>query len=189
MSVVTDAVIGLPWGRPLVYADLDQMPADGHRYELLDGMLLVSPAPSSRHQAAVVELVVLLRSACHDSDFQVFVAPYDVVLADDTAVQPDVLVARRADVTERNLPAPPVLAVEVLSPSTRRVDLLLKRSRYEAAGIASYWIVDPVESRVTVLELRDGRYVEVADICGDESYEARLPFPVTITPMALIAGP
>ena len=70
-------------------------------------------------------------------------APFAVGLADDTEVQPDILVAPRAQFTERDLPAPPLLAVEVLSPSTRRVDLLLKRDRYEEAGIASYWIVDP----------------------------------------------
>ena len=62
------------------------------------------------------------------------IAPFDVALDDDTVLIPDVLVARREDLTHRNLPAAPVLAVEVLSPSTRRFDLQLKRDRYEEAG-------------------------------------------------------
>lgn len=187
MSVVTGATNGLPWSRPLTYADLENLPEDGHRYELLDGMLLVSPAPSNPHQAAVVELVVLLKTACRDRSLRIIVAPFDVVLAADTALQPDVLVARREDVTHRNLAAPPLLAIEVLSSSTRRVDLLLKRSRYEAAGVASYWLVDPDEPSLTVLELRDGRYEQVAHVTGAESYRATLPFPVTVVPAGLVA--
>lgn len=66
-------------------------------------------------------------------------APLDVVLAIDTVLEPDVVVAARADFTERNLPAPPLLAIEVLSPSSRQIDLMLKRSRLEAAGCPAYW--------------------------------------------------
>src|SRR6266511_3986985 len=130
MSVVSTL---LPHGRPLTRADLDRMPDDGHRYELVDGILVVSPSPRRAHQRAVYRLWQLLNEAC-PPDFEVLGAPFDVVLADDTVMIPDVIVARRIDLTERDLPAAPVLAVEVLSPSTRRFDLMLKRSRFEAAG-------------------------------------------------------
>ncbi|TRW44257.1 Uma2 family endonuclease [Georgenia yuyongxinii] len=90
-------------------------------------------------------------------------------LAEDTVLQPNVLVAERANLTERDLAAAPVLAVEVLSPSTRLIDLTLKRVRYEAAGTSSYWVVDPEEPAVTAWELVTGRYVEVADVTGTEN--------------------
>jgi Uma2 family endonuclease len=178
-------VTTLPWSGPFSRSDLELMPDDGHRYELLDGVLLVTPAPGSPHQTAVLELAVLLRASC-PPDLKVYVAPFAVVLATDTELQPDVLVARRDDLTARDLRAAPVLATEVLSPSTRRFDLHTKRARYEAAGTPSYWVVDPDEPSLTAWNLVDGGYVEVAHVSGDEQYEARLPFPVRVTPSALV---
>ena len=136
-----EAVTTLPRSRPLTRADLDAMPDDGHRYELIDGTLIVTPAPGLAHQCAVGELHLLLRSAC-PQELQVL-APFDVALGADTVMQPDLLLARRRDWTQRDLPTAPVLAIEVLSPSTRRVDLTLKRSRLETAGCQCYWVVDP----------------------------------------------
>lgn len=101
-------------------------------------------------------------------------------------MQPDVLVARRADLTDRNLPAPPVLAVEVLSPSTRRIDLGTKRLAFEAAGVASYWVVDPDEPSLTVFELEGGAYRKVAQVAGDDGWEGTRPFPVHIGPARLV---
>ena len=178
-------VTTLPWSRPLTYADLATMPDDGHRYELVDGTLIVTPAPVTRHQRAVLQLSLLLTAAC-PPELEVFVAPFDVVLADDTVLEPDVLVARRADLTDKNLPAAPVLAVEVLSPSTRRVDLLLKRSRLEAAGCPAYWVVDPDAPRLTAWELVEDRDAMVADVRGAEQFDARRPFAVSVRPSHLV---
>jgi Uma2 family endonuclease len=186
MTAVTTRTHGLPWGRPLVRADLDAMPDDGHRYELVDGVLLVSPAPKPLHQRVVGRLFRLLDDACPD-DCEVFVARLDVVLADDTVLEPDLLVARRTDLTERDLPAAPLLAVEVLSPSTRRFDLTLKRSRFEAAGVGSYWVVDPDEPSLIAWDLEAGRYVEAAHVSGDETYAARRPYELLVTPRALVS--
>ena len=108
----------------------------------------------------VLNLAVALRDDC-PADLEVLVAALDVAFGDDTVLQPDVLVARRSDYAERGLFGTPVLAVEVLSPSTRLIDLTLKRSRYEAAGCPSYWVVDPDLPALTVWELRGGGYVEV----------------------------
>ena len=175
----------LPFGRPLTRADLDDMPDDGHRYELIDGVLLVSPAPRTPHQLMVGGLYVALR-ASRPADMHVLLAPYDVVLADDTVLQPDLLVAPRAMFTDRDLPGAPLLAVEVLSPSTRRIDLLLKRDRLQSAGVPSYWICDPDEPSVTVLELREGSYVEVTRAVGDQPCEVVLPYPLRLVPSALL---
>lgn len=179
-----ETVTTLPHSRPLVRADLDAMLDDGHRYELIDGVLIVTPAPSWQHQRVVTRLATLLAQAC-PPDMETFVAPLDVALATDTVVQPDVLVARLSDLAERDLPAAPVLAVEVLSTSTRRVDLTLKRSRFEAAGCGVYWVIDPDEPSLTAWLLRAGAYVEVAHVRGDEAYTATEPFPVVVRPSEL----
>jgi len=101
------SVMTLPRSRPLTRADLDALPEDGHRYELIDAVLVVTPAPSMPHQRVVTRLLRLLDAACPD-DLEVFVAPFDVALATDTVMQPDVLVARQVDLTERDLPTAPV---------------------------------------------------------------------------------
>ena len=177
--------VGLPQSRALTRDDLDAMPEDGHRYELIDGILVVTPSPSYRHQSAAGQLYLLLTTAC-SNDLKVLFAPFDVVLADDTVVEPDLLVARRDDFTERDLPGPPLLAVEVLSPSTRRFDLLLKRSRYEAAGCHSYWVVDPDVPTFTAWELRDGAYGLVGEVSGEQPLTLTAPFPVTVVPARLL---
>lgn len=180
-----ESVTILPRSRALTRADLEQVPDDGHRYELVDGALVVTPAPGTRHQRAAFRLARLLDDACPD-DLEVFVAPFAVALAQDTEMQPDVLVARRADLTERDLSASPRLAVEVLSPSTRLIDLNLKKARFEVAGTPAYWVIDPLTVRLIAWELREGTYVEVADATADEGFETTVPFPVTIVPASLV---
>ncbi|HET6297565.1 MAG TPA: Uma2 family endonuclease [Kribbella sp.] len=177
----------VPWppNRPLTRDDLDRIPDDGHRYELIDGLLIMSPAPSPLHQRAVAALYRLLFAAC-PPELDVLFAPLDVVLAPDTVIQPDLLVAHRDDFTERDLPGPPLLAVEVLSPSTKRVDLMLKWSRLEAAGCGSYWVVDPDTPSLIAWEMRDGAYAQVAKVTGDEVARMHTPYDVTVVPADLI---
>lgn len=178
---------GLPWGRAFTAQDLAAMPDDGRRRELVDGTLVVTPVPGRTHQRAVVRLIVLLDAAC-GPEHEALVAPFDFQAAPDTVLEPDVLVARRDDVGEARIERAPLLVVEVLSPSTRLIDLGTKRLVFEAAGVPAYWLVDPAEPRLTVLELDAGRYVERASVAGDEAYEATHPFPVTVVPTRLVAG-
>jgi Uma2 family endonuclease len=184
MNVVTTATEG----RAFTRADLDAMPDDGRRHELIDGVLVVTPAPGRRHQRAVGELYLLLRHACPDG-LEVLLSPFDVALSDDTVMEPDLLVARTRDFTPRDLPTAPLLAVEVLSPSTRRMDLTLKRARLEAAGCPSYWLLDPHEPSLLALELVGAAYVEVAHVVGEETWRATRPFEVVLQPGALAAPP
>ena len=166
-------------------ADLAEIPDDGLQYELADGVLLVSPARRPRHQVVVGELYLLLRMSC-PPELQVLVSPVDFQPTERRSLQPYLLVVRRTDVGETRIVEPLLLAVEVLSPSTRSKDLLLKRGLYEDSGVASYWVVDPDEPSVLALELRDGRYVEAGRAVGDDLLRLDLPFPVELTPQALL---
>lgn len=168
------------------YADLERLPDDGHRYEIIDGILLVNASPIPDHQEVQFRLWRLLDDAA-PGELRVLGAPLDIVLADDTVVEPDVLVARRADFTDKNLPAVPLLVVEVLSPSTQVIDRNMKLERYQRAGIPSYWMIDPRSLRLVARELVDGAYVVVADVAGSESWSAERPFPVTVTPRDLLS--
>ena len=165
--------------------DLRDLPDDGLQYELADGVLLVSPAPRPRHQRAALNLAVLLKAAV-PADLEVFVAPLDFQPTRHRSLQPDVLVVRRDDVGEENVQGGVLLAVEVLSPSTRAKDLVLKRSLYEDSGVPSYWVVDPDDASLLVLELEDGRYVQKARVVGDEAVGLAAPFPVRVVPSELL---
>jgi len=188
MTVMTAHQATMPSGRPFTVADLDGMPDDGNRYELIDGMLLVSPAPSWGHQEMAGALFVLLRALC-PRDLRVLMAPFAVQLAMDSEVQPDVLVARYTDLTYKNLPVPPLLAVEAASPSTALHDRNTKKAFYERVGVTSYWLLDPTgDGALTAFELTRTGYREMAHVVGDASFEARAPFPVRIVPARLLDG-
>jgi Uma2 family endonuclease len=170
---------------PFTIAERDAIPEDGYRHELLDGVLVMSPTPRPRHQDVVLSLGALLKQHA-PRELKVMCAPTDVVLGERTVVEPDVLVVRRSDVGPERIDAVPVLAVEVASPSTRLIDLGRKKDVLAEAGCPSYWTIEPEGPELTVWSLRDGGYVEVARVLGDESWTAEAPFPVTITPSALL---
>lgn len=162
--------------------DLAGFPDDGLRYELVDGVLLVSSAPSEEHQIALGNLFFLMRLVVPD-ELRVHVAPFDVRFSPRRQLQPDLVVLPK----DRSAPdRTPVLVVEVLSPSTSATDRTLKRLVFEQGGIPSYWLVDPLAPSLTVLELREGSYVEVAVVTGAERYQASLPFPVEVVPVDLL---
>ena len=132
-----------------------------------------------------------LLDAAGGPDHLVLMAPFDWVAGTQTLLQPDVLVARRADVAatgDKHLERTPLLVVEVGSPSTRMVDRGTKRLAFQAVGVPTYWLVDPDERSLTVLRLQGGVYVEEAVVRGDEEYVGEEPFPVTVVPSALLKG-
>ncbi|MFT4201576.1 Uma2 family endonuclease [Gordonia sp. (in: high G+C Gram-positive bacteria)] len=177
-------VLGLPRGRALTRADLKAMPDDGHRYELIDGILVVSPSPLTIHQRISGNLYQLLRQCC-PSDHEVMYAPLDVVLADDTVIQPDLVVAPIDDYGTAGMAVAPTLAFEILSPSTRAVDLLLKKDRLRRAGCMNYWVVDPEGPSITAWALRDGDYVDAGNAVGRETLSLTDPFEIAVVPAEL----
>ena len=164
--------------------DLDALPDDGQRYELLDGELLATPAPRWIHQNVVGELFFALRSVV-PTGMRVAAAPVDVRFGPKRQLQPDVLVVHDGPLDVPRIETVPLLVVEVLSRSTRSRDLVKKRNAYQEAGVASYWVVDTKVPSLLVLELVDGAYAE-RRFTGEEAFDATAPFPVTIVPAALV---
>jgi len=175
----------MPRGGDWTVDDLAKLPDDGLQYELVDGILLVSPAPRPLHQRVVGELYLQLRQTAPE-DFEVYLAPLDFQPTRRRSLQPDLLVVRRGDMGLENLKLAPLLAVEVLSPSTRAKDLVLKRALYAESGVASYWVVDPDAATVTVFALREENYVELAAVSGEQAYDVHEPYPVTLIPLRLV---
>jgi Uma2 family endonuclease len=175
----------IPQSGPLTVADIADPPDDGHRYELIDGCLIVTPSPSAQHQWVSMKLSQLLLAAVPPG-LMVFHAPFDWIVDEHTKLQPDLLVFRRDAVDADALRIAPVLAVEILSPSTRRIDLGTKKLAIAAAGAAHYWVVDPLAPSITAFALADGEFVEAGTAVGNETLTVDRPFRVTVIPARLL---
>ena len=176
MTGLTSTRTAIPAG-PWTVADLDDFPeGDTTRYELIDGALIVSAEPSLQHQRINLALARLLQDAA-PADLEVLL-PVDLRLSLVRQIVPDVTVVRRQELAAKRVDDVPRLVVEVLSPSTRAVDLTLKRQVLQEAGVPSYWLLEPFDLVLTVLELEDGVYVE--RFRGALPYRATRPFPVLV---------
>jgi Uma2 family endonuclease len=148
LRAVEVEIMGMPAASPDVttIAELLALPEDGLRHELLDGVHVVTPAPALLHQAAVREVMAVFFAALQGHDrFQLFSSPADIVLGIRTLVQPDVFIVQRQPgkpLRRWEDVGVPVLAVEILSPTTATRDRGAKRRIYQRAGVAQYWIVD-----------------------------------------------
>jgi len=125
---------------------LHALPEDGLRHELLDGVHVVTPAPQVPHQLIVLGLIRALDAVLiRRDDLQLFTSPADVVLTPRTLVQPDVLIVRKTPgqpIRAWSEMGIPLLAIEILSPSTASRDRGVKRRIYQTSGVGEYWIVD-----------------------------------------------
>jgi len=145
--------------------DIWDTPDDGNRYEVIDGGLYVSPPPVERHQNALTVLLgYIWRYLQQHRLGKVYIAPLGVVLDDENGLQPDLVYVsneRLGIIVERGIEGAPDLAVEILSPSTRRRDRGIKMRRYAASGIPHYWIVDPPSQTLEAYEVREQGYERV----------------------------
>ena len=186
MSAVTIDEAWPGFGSAFTVAELDRMPDDGHRYELLDGTLVVSPRPTTVHQAVAGRLYGVLSAVCPD---EYLVVPEPAVQLDRvTELAPDLVVVRLEDVGGAKFTAPPLLVVEVRSPSTALIDLNRKKAAYERFGVPSHWILDPdpPQPELTIVELRDDGYAPVAKTSAP--FAVGRPFAVSIDPADLTRG-
>ena len=174
-------------GRPFTVADLDRIPDDGRRYELVAGVLVVSPRPTPAHQVVAFTLASLLAQACPDA-WQVVPEPA-VLIGPDTELVPDVVVVARDQLAGSKITEPPVLVAEVRSPSTALIDLNRKKAAYERFGVGSHWVVvpEPAKPELIVFDLNDGRYHETAHVHGEERFAAVRPFRAEVVPAELVA--
>jgi Uma2 family endonuclease len=160
---------------PYRRADYQALP-DEPRCELIYGRFYVSPSPAGPHQTVLLQLARMLDDLAVAAGGLVQIAPMDVVLAEHSVVQPDVVylsTAHRQQMRER-VEGAPDLAVEVLSPGTARRDRGEKLRLYAEAGVREYWIVDPAERQIEFLVNEDGRFV-VALPTGREYRSTVLP--------------
>ena len=150
-----------------------ELPDDGNRYELIDGELILNASPVLRHQRIVRRLTVRLDRYFEDyGGGEVFHAPTDVILNEDNAVQPDLIVvtsSRASILGEKNVQGAPDIAIEVLSSSTRRKDEILKRKLYERFGVAEYWIVDHELELVKIYRAAGGVYGKPLEISTEQA--------------------
>ena len=157
--------------RRFTIADLDAMPDDGRRYELIDGEIFVAAAPSWIHQQVVGNLHLFLRAWIDPRALgQIALAPIDILLNESSAVQPDLVYvssAKLINIRGGRYHGAPDLAVEVISPTNRDYDTITKLFRYARTGVQEYWLIDPVSRTVQVLALTDGIYVpQTANVQG-----------------------
>jgi Uma2 family endonuclease len=157
------------------YAALD----DGQRYEIIDGVLYaMAPAPNWSHQRSVSRFFKWLSIHVEDTNQgEVLFAPFDVELAPDAVMQPDVMVvlnAHRDKIISSHMVGAPDLVVEVLSRSTAKHDRHEKRKAYARAGVPEYWIADPIARSIEVLILEGGVYHSQGVFKGQETLRSKV---------------
>jgi Uma2 family endonuclease len=139
------------------YASFD----DEQRYELVDGKLeLMSPAPSTLHQAISFEIQKRIALTC-ENEVLIFNAPIDVILSQKEVRQPDLVILRTTQLhllSKRGIEGAPDVVVEILSPSTTKRDKLVKMKSYARHGIPEYWIVDPLSGVLELFSLSNDKY-------------------------------
>lgn len=161
--------------KTLTYHDYEVLPDDGRRYEIHDGELSVTPAPTPQHQIVSGRLFTALTrwADAHPGGLLLY-SPLDVILADTSIVQPDLVYLatdRLNRVSKRGIEGAPTLAVEILSPSTRTIDRVTKTRLYARYGVPFLWLVDPDARTIETFMLREDRYALGPAVTGAESVD------------------
>lgn len=152
------------------------LPDDGFRYELVNGVMLMSPSPSPLHQQVVFEISTQIGIFLRQHPIGAAYPDIDVRIASEKVYRPDlVFVAgdRVADNWER-ITEPPAVVIEVISPDHRRFDRETKFRDYEAFGVGEYWLIDPHTEQLDFYRLSDGKYVQI-DIESDAYTSTAMP--------------
>ncbi len=173
--------------RKLTYSDYAAIPDDGKRYEVLEGGLLVTPAPSPLHQRVSFRLQQQLAQFFGARSREVFAAPIDVIFSDHDILQPDLVIVERAQqVSARGIEGAPLLVVEILSPSTRRRDRGLKARRYAELGVPHFWLVDLETRRIECFRSTPAGYSPVSQAEGETISLSHPDFPDLTLDLAAI---
>jgi Uma2 family endonuclease len=158
----------MPVATKLTYEDYAALPDDGKLYELIDGELIVNPSPIPRHQWIALQISTAVHIFVRKHGLgRTYAAPVDVVLSTNDVVVPDIIFISRerlATIGDKNVTAMPDLAVEVMSPWSRKRDEVVKRNLYERSGAREYWIVDPVAETVKIYRRTGEQFERVAEL-------------------------
>lgn len=151
--------------KPYTFADISTW-KEGENIEIINGEAFMMATPSSQHQEISMEIARQLANFLEGKPCRVYPAPFGVRLFEqdndrpedvDTVVIPDIsVVCDRSKIDRYGCKGAPDLIIEILSPSTRRHDRLIKLNLYQRAGVREYWIVDPENRAVQVFLLEDG---------------------------------
>lgn len=175
----------------LTYEDYLALP-DDRRYELIEGEICMVPSPGFAHQAVIRNLAFALWEYIRLQDLGVVLqAPMDVVLSSHDVVQPDILFIsrqRRQIIADTAVQGPPDLVVEVVSPSNRERDVIVKKSLYARHGIQEYWIVEPDTRTMELLKLVGTSYQSLGLFGQEDVIETPL-LPGLRLPVASIFEP
>ena len=176
--------------------DFLSLPETEARFELVNGVVLMSPSPRPRHWRFVQEILIQIQTFARPlGGFDTY-AEVDVRLDDSTVYQPDLAVYARTPAIKppERLTSPPDLVVEILSPGSKAFDLATKRDTYERFGVKEYWAIDPQDGsepsglRVRSWRLDLARYVETA-ADGDRLASTSLPgFVLDLAPLRAMSG-
>jgi Uma2 family endonuclease len=161
------------------YDDYAQLPSHGSdRLEVIEGELILSPAPNIRHQRISSNLLGILRNHVLQNRLgEVFSAPLDVVFSPTNTFQPDIVFVsteNKGIITAANIQGAPDLLVEIISPSSDRLDRIRKPQVYAQFGVAHFWIVDPVLDLVEEYVLSGSSYRLVCERKRNETWTPRL---------------
>ena len=160
------------------YDDYASLPDDGQRYEVVNGVLVMSPAPDGPHQDAVLRIAHYLLVHVEFAGLgKVRVAPFDVQLSSKDVFQPDVFVVLNAHLSKmqkKKMIGAPDLVVEVASPSTALLDRVGKYERYAKAGVQEYWIVNVETATVQVSVLEAGGYHSLGTFQGQQTLPSQI---------------
>ena len=144
------------------YEDYRELPNDQKIYQVIGGKLLMVPAPSTRHQNVSRNLEFIIWSFVKSHNLgMVYYAPIDVVFSSTDVVQPDIVFIaknRLAIVKEKGIFGAPDWVIEIVSPSTSKIDIKLKKDIYERFGVREYWMVYPEDEKAEVYLLKGGDY-------------------------------
>ena len=158
----SEAMLGITDRQPGEWTrdDLQQLPDDGNRYEIIEGVLYVSPSPRRAHQGTAGALFAILWTWLETRGLgRIYSAPFDVIFSHKNVVEPDVVFVSRERIAILGdwIEGVPDLTVEVLS-SDPRLDRVKKLNLYARWGVPHYWILDPVAHVLEAFELHDGHY-------------------------------
>ncbi len=135
---------------------------EGYPAELIEGEISMTPSPSYKHQMIAIDISSKMKLFADGKNAGIVLYEFDVHLDDENVVRPDIIFVRkeRSSVIKENwVDGVPDLVVEVLSPSTATIDLIIKRDLYESRGVKEYWIIDPGREEIFVYENKDGKFV------------------------------